>query len=80
MSDVISSVVIHAVEVIRAFHQCHFVVGESRETVAELGAHGIGIFAMVDGVCEPGNAEFQFAFGSFDVLGIGSIPGVNTIT
>ena len=35
--------------------------------------------AVVDGIGEPGNGEFEFAFGGFDVEGVSGVPGVGGI-
>ena len=80
MLDVVGGVVVHAVEVIGAFYESGFFGGEGWETVSELLHHGGGIVAEVDGVCEPGDAEFKFSFGGFNVEGIGGIPRVDGVT
>lgn len=67
VSDVVGGVVVHAVEVVGALHQGEFGGREFREARAELGEHGGWVVAVVDGVCEPGDAEFEFAFCGFDV-------------
>tara|TARA_R110002060_G_scaffold38371_1_gene49608 strand:- start:944 stop:1144 length:201 start_codon:yes stop_codon:yes gene_type:complete len=56
-----------------------FFFGEGGETVAELLDHGGGVVAVVDWVGEPGDAEFEFALGGFDVEGVGGIPGVDGV-
>jgi len=59
--------VIHSVEIVRSFDQSNFFRSEGRETVTELLAHGGGVVTVVDGVGEPGDAEFEFAFCGFDI-------------
>lgn len=41
--DVVGGVVIHAIEIIRAFDERDFLVGEGGETFAELLSHGVGV-------------------------------------
>ena len=42
--------------------------------------HGFGVASEVDGVCEPGDAEFEFAFCGFDILGVFWVPWIDGIT
>lgn len=77
--DVVGSVVVHAVEIVGALHERELFGREGGEAVPELRDHGCGVVAVVDGVCEPGDAEFEFALRGFDVERVGGVPGVDAV-
>ena len=62
MPNVVSAVGVHAVEIVAAVHESEVLGGEGWEAVAELGDHASGVVAVIDGVGEPGDDEFEFAF------------------
>jgi hypothetical protein len=80
MFDVVGGVVVHPVEVVGAFDKTNFFGCPFWETGSELFAHGGWIIAEVDGVGEPGDGEFEFAFGGFHVEGVVRVPRVDTVT
>lgn len=80
MFDIIGGIVIHAIEIIGTFYQGDFFICERGKTVAKLLSHGSRVFTKIDGIGEPGNTEFEFAFGGFDVLRIFWVPGVDSVT
>jgi hypothetical protein len=65
--DVICRIVVHPVEVIAALHERDFFGRPSGQPIAELLDHGVWVLAEVDGVCEPGDTEFEFALCGLDV-------------
>lgn len=78
--DVVGGVVVHAVEVVRSLYQGDLLGRELGETIAELLAHRVGVFAVVDGVGEPGDGEFKLAFGGLDILWVFWVPWINGVT
>lgn len=40
----------------------------------------VGVFAEVDGVCEPGDGEFEFAGACFGVFWVFGVPGFGPVT
>lgn len=79
MADVVGAVVVHAVEVVAAVHEGQLGGSESREPGAELGAHAGRVVAVVYGVGEPGDAEFEFAFAGGGVEGVGGVEGFGPV-
>lgn len=80
VADVVGGIVVHAVEIVGALNESDFFRGECWETVAKLRDHGGGVVTVVNGVGEPGDAEFEFTLSGFDVEGVGRVPGVDAVT
>lgn len=80
MSDEVSAVVVHAVEIVTAMDERTFRGTERGEAGAELLAHGGGVGAVVDGVGEPGDGGFEAALGGGAVVRGGCVKGVRPVT
>ena len=78
--DVIRAVVVHAIEIIAALYQLHFLGCPLRQSVTKLLTHGVGVFAEVDWVAKPANGELNLAVAGLAVLGIFGIPGFGPVT
>jgi hypothetical protein len=77
--DVVGSIVVHAVEVITSFDKRFFFRRELGKAIAELFAHGGGVVAEVNGICEPGDGKFDFSIACFDVFWVIRIPRICSI-
>ena len=73
--DVVSGVVVHAVEVVGAMDKCLLLRGESWQTISKLLAHGGRVVTVVDGVTKPADGEFNLAVSGLMVSGVGGVPG-----
>lgn len=80
MSDEVSAVVVHAVEIVTAMDERKFRGTEGEEASAELLAYGGGVGAVVDRVGEPGDGEFEAALGGGDVVRGGCVKRVRPVT
>lgn len=78
--DVVGTVVVHAVEVVAALHKGTVFVRPLGETVSKLLDHAVGVFAKVDGVCEPGDGEFDLAVSGLDIGRVLGVPGFSPVT
>lgn len=80
VTDVVCAVVVHAVKVVASLDQGYFIGCQGWETVADLFHDAVGVFAKVDGVCKPGDGEFEFAGAGFNVFWVFGVPGFGPVT
>lgn len=67
---------VHTIEIIATLDESALGGCEGGEACAELGTHGGGVLAVVDGIGEPGDGEVEAAFAGGDVFWVEVVPGV----
>ena len=77
--DVVRAVVVHAVEVVRAFDQGDVLGVPARQALAQLLGHRLRVAPVVDRVREPGYAELELALAGGHVGGGGRVVGLDPV-
>jgi hypothetical protein len=78
--NIVSSIVVHAIEIVGAQYKGLLLRCECREAITKLGTHRGWVISKVDRVGKPGDSKLDLTVGSLDILRVLGVPGVCGVT